>query len=106
MIVAAVLALSLGGLACPALAQQQTAAAPCSDGAGMHHDTSPQKHAKLTVCAFVCLADLPEMTPNAEHNALRSLHFQLPNPEGSGFSLEVATPPPRWSSNERSIPKS
>lgn len=94
-LVAAVLALSLGGMACPALAQQQTAAAPCSDGAGMHHDTTPQKQAKLTVCVSVCLADLPDMTAHAGLEALPPVHFQLPNTEGGGFSAEVATPPPR-----------
>ena len=95
MLVAAVLALSLGGLACPALAQQPTAPALCSDGAGMHHDTSPQKHADLAVCVAVCLADLPDMAPHAGLKAPTPVHFQALSLEGSGFSLEVATPPPR-----------
>ena len=95
MLVAAVLALSLGGMACPALAQQQAAPAPCSDAAGMHHDTSPQKHAKLTVCVSACLADLPAMTPHAGPEVLPPVHYQLLTTEGAGFSLEVAIPPPR-----------
>ena len=94
-LVAAVLALSLGGMACPALAQQETAAAHCSDGAGMHHETSPQKHAKLTVCVSVCIADLPDLAPQAELKVLPPVHFRALSLEGSGFSLEVATPPPR-----------
>ena len=95
MLVSAVLALSLGGLACPVLAQQQTAPAPCSDEAGMHHDTSPQKHPKPQVCTTVCLADLPDMSPHVELKALPAVHFQSRSSEGNGFSLEVATPPPR-----------
>jgi hypothetical protein len=92
-LVAAVIALSLGGMSCPLQAQQQTA--PCSDGAGMHHDTSPQKHANLTVCGSACLADLPDLIAHAGLEAPPAVHFGLPNAESNGFSVEVATPPPR-----------
>ena len=96
MIISAMLALSLGGMACPAQAEQHAAPATCVEGAKMHHDTLPQKHAKLTVCLAVCLADLPDMAPYAGMKAMPPIHFQLPEIEGDGFSVEVATPPPRW----------